>query len=105
MGLAGLWNVWVDKETAEAHESYTMLTINADAHALMSRMHKPDPKLAPDKQDKSSVIPLEAGDFDQWLEGTADQARALMKLTPVEVFDAGPSALAKEASLPRTTKK
>ena len=68
-----------------------MLTINADAHPLMSRMHKPDPKLAPDKQDKRSVIPLEAGDFDQWLEGAVDQARELMKLAPVEVFDGGPS--------------
>jgi putative SOS response-associated peptidase YedK len=90
-GLAGLWNVWVDKATGEAHESYTMLTINADEHPLMNRMHKPDPKLAPDKQDKRSVIPIEAGDFDQWLEGTVDQARALMTLAPVEVFDAGPS--------------
>ncbi len=30
---------------------------------LMSRMHKPDPKLAHDEQDKRSVIPLDAGDF------------------------------------------
>lgn len=90
-GLAGLWNVWVDKATGEVHERYTMLTINADEHPLMNRMHKPDPKLAPDKQDKRSVIPIEAGDFDQWLEGTVDQARELMKLAPVEVFDAGPT--------------
>ena len=90
-GLAGLWNVWVDTATGEVHESYTMLTINADEHPLMSRMHKLDPKLALDKQDKRSVIPLEAADFDQWLEGTVDQARALMKLAPVEVFDGGPT--------------
>ncbi|MDB5826654.1 MAG: hypothetical protein JWQ73_874 [Variovorax sp.] len=42
--LAGLWNVWTNRDTGEAHESYTMLTINADDHALMRRMHKPDPK-------------------------------------------------------------
>jgi putative SOS response-associated peptidase YedK len=91
-GLAGLWNAWVDKSTGEVHESYTMLTINADAHPLMSRMHKPDPKLAPDRQDKRSVIPLEPADFDQWLEGTVEQARALMRLAPVEVFDGGPTS-------------
>jgi putative SOS response-associated peptidase YedK len=28
--LAGLWNTWTDKTTGEVHESYTMLTINAD---------------------------------------------------------------------------
>ena len=53
-GLAGLWNTWTDKATGEIVESYTMLTLNADAHPLMSRMHKPDPKLGPDQQDKRS---------------------------------------------------
>lgn len=75
-----------------ARESYSMLTINADAHPLMSRMHKPDPKkLAVDKQDKRSVIPLEADDYDQWLTGTVGAAQALLRLSPVGLFDAGPA--------------
>jgi hypothetical protein len=37
------------------------------------------------------VIPLDTSDFDQWLEGTAEQARGLMRLAPAEGFDAGPS--------------
>jgi putative SOS response-associated peptidase YedK len=86
--LAGLWSVWTDKVTGESHESYTMLTLNADAHPLMGRMHKPDPRLGPHQQDKRSVIPIEAGDFDQWLEGTVDQAQLLLKLAPVELFGA-----------------
>ena len=90
-GLAGLWNTWKDPVTGELIESYTMLTLNADGHPLMSRMHKPDPKLAPDKQDKRSVIPIELGDVDQWLEGSIQDARALLKLAPVEVFAAGPA--------------
>ena len=89
-GLAGLWNRWVDKETGEVFETYTMLTINADAHPLMSRMHKPDPKLGPAEQDKRSVIPVELEDVDGWLSGTVDEARALLKVAPVGVFDAGP---------------
>ncbi|RYH58962.1 MAG: SOS response-associated peptidase [Alcaligenaceae bacterium] len=89
-GLAGLWNTWTDKASGEVHESYTMLTVNADAHPLMSRMHKPDPKLPPHDQDKRSVIPLEAGDFVQWLEGTVEQARALMRVPDLDIFDAGP---------------
>lgn len=88
-GLAGLWSAWTDKASGEIHESYTMLTINADAHPLMSRMHKPDPKLGPDQQDKRSVIAIELADVDQWLHGTLDEAKALMRLTPVEAFDAG----------------
>jgi putative SOS response-associated peptidase YedK len=87
-GLAGLWNTWTDKMTGEIHESYTMLTINADAHPLMSRMHKPDPKLAPDQQDKRSVIPVAYGDIDLWLNGSLEGAARLLKLSPVEDFDA-----------------
>ncbi|RYH63228.1 MAG: DUF159 family protein [Alcaligenaceae bacterium] len=90
-GLAGLWNVWTDKATGEVCESYTMLTINADAHPLMNRMHKPDPKLPADAQDKRSVIPIEHGDVDQWLAGTIVEANELLKLSPVELFAAAPA--------------
>ena len=89
-GLAGLWNTWTDKVTGEVHESYTMLTINADAHQLMSRMHKPDPKLAVDQQDKRSVIPLAPSDYDQWLAGTVREATELLRLADTAWFDAGP---------------
>ncbi|WP_304306264.1 hypothetical protein [Pseudacidovorax intermedius] len=45
-----------------------MLTINADEHPLMTRMHKPDPKLGRDEKDKRSVIPLEpATGISGWL--------------------------------------
>ena len=90
-GLAGLWNTWVDKATGEIVESYTMLTINADAHPLMRRMHKPDPKLGPDQQDKRSVIPIESGDIERWLMGTLGEAQECLKLAPVEMFEAGPA--------------
>jgi putative SOS response-associated peptidase YedK len=58
----------------------------------MSRMHKPDPKLAADKQDKRSVIPLDPADYDQWLAGTQQEAAALLRLAPVEIFNAGPAS-------------
>lgn len=90
--LAGLWNQWIDRESGEVHESYTMLTINADSHPLMRRMHKPDSKLPADQQDKRSVIPIELGDVDMWLAGTIEDARTLLRLAPVEVFEAGPVA-------------
>lgn len=91
-GLAGLWNTWTDKATGEIHESYTMLTINADAHPLMARMHKPDPSLGPDQQDKRSVVPIAPEDVALWLYGTPEQARELLRLAPAEVFDGRPLA-------------
>ncbi len=82
-GLAGLWNTWVDKSSGEVHESYTMLTVNADVHPLMSRMHKPDPKLPPDQQDKRSVIAIDDEDVDQWLAGTVQESMSLLHAPPV----------------------
>lgn len=90
-GLAGLWSIWKDPATGQEHESYTMLTINADAHPLMRRMHKPDPKLPPDRQDKRSVIPLAPEDYDQWLAGTVADAKALLRVPPVDIFNAAPA--------------
>jgi putative SOS response-associated peptidase YedK len=89
-GLAGLWNTWTDKETGEVVESYTMLTINADTHPLMSRMHRPDPKRSPDMQDKRSVVPIEQADADAWLHAPQAQATQLVRLAPVACFDAQP---------------
>lgn len=91
-GLAGLWNTWTDPATGEVVESYTMLTLNADAHPLMRRMHKPDPKLGPDQQDKRSVIPIELDEVDAWLFGSQEEASRLLKLAPAEIFNAGPEA-------------
>ncbi len=87
-GLAGLWNTWTNKGTGEIHESYTMLTLNADDHPLMQRMHRPDPKRPPHMQDKRSVVPIELEDVDAWLFGTVQQAQALERLSPVEAFQA-----------------
>jgi len=89
-GLAGLWNTWTDPTTGELVESYTMLTINADAHQLMSRMHKPDLKRPPELQDKRSVVPIELGDVGTWLDGSQEAAAALVRLASADAFDAGP---------------
>lgn len=84
--LAGLWNTWTDKQTGEVIESYTMLTINADAHPIMSRMHKPDPRLGPNEQDKRSVIALEHDDIALWLGGQPGQIGALLRPPSVQAL-------------------
>ena len=42
-------------------------------------------------QDKRSVIAIEQGDVDRWLAGTVAEAKELLRLAPVEVFEAGPA--------------
>jgi putative SOS response-associated peptidase YedK len=107
-GVAGIWSMWTDPITGEIVPNYTMLTMNADVHPLMNRMHKPmlDPNtklsLPPQQQDKRSLVLVEQVDFDQWLAGTVEEAKALVQLTPVELFNAGPAdqpAAAQEARL------
>lgn len=85
-GLAGLWNGWMDRHSGEVIESYTLLTINADRHPLMRRMHKPDPKLPTDQQDKRMVVVLEPQLWDEWLFAPLAAAHRLMTTAPVGTF-------------------
>lgn len=89
-GLAGLWSTWIDHSSGEVIESYTMLTVNADAHPLMSRMHKPDPSLPPDQQDKRSVVAIELGDVEKWLTGTVAESAQLIRAPDMALLEAAP---------------
>ena len=53
----------------------------------LCRLHKPDPQLPPDAQDKRSVVPLEPADWDAWLDGDEAVARALLQVPPADRFD------------------
>jgi len=85
--LAGIWNRWTDPTTGEIVPNYTLLTCNCDDHPMLARLHRPDPKLPADKQDKRAVIQVEPEHWATWLTGTVDEARALIRPAPVEVFD------------------
>jgi len=85
--LAGIWNTWTDPVTGEIVPNYTMLTCNCDGHPMLARLHKPDPKLPPDAQDKRAVVHVEPEDWATWLTGKVDDARALIRPQPVDFFD------------------
>jgi putative SOS response-associated peptidase YedK len=87
--LAGLWSEWADPHTGELVPNFTMITCNCDTHPLLGRLHKPDPNLPADAQDKRSLIHLEPDCWDQWLRGTESDARALIKPAPEAIFDRG----------------
>lgn len=89
--LAGLWSEWTDPVTGEVVHNYTICTQNCDAHPLLNLMHKPDPKMPPNAQDKRAVVPIEAEDWEQWLHGTKEEAESLIKVPPIGVFRHGPA--------------
>jgi putative SOS response-associated peptidase YedK len=99
--LAGLWADWKDPQTGEIVGSYTMLTQNCDRHPLLKLMHKPDPSLPPDAQDKRTVVPIERGQWRQWLEGTIGDAMQLVQVPPESLFEHGAADPAQQVELPR----
>lgn len=98
--LAGLWAEWNDPATGEVVPSYTMLTQNCDSHPLLKLMHKPDPFLPADRQDKRSVVAMEREQWDSWLHGPVDDALALVRLTPADAFQHGAADPSQQVPLP-----
>ena len=84
--LAGIWSEWTDPQTGEVIPSYSMITQNCDGHPVLGRMHKPDPELPPDQQDKRTVVPLEPQHWDQWLQGSEADAQALIQLPDADLI-------------------
>jgi len=56
---------------------------NADNHPVMNRMHKPEPKLPPDRQDKRSV--------EHWLQVSRSEAAEMLVPPPLSLIEAGPA--------------
>ncbi|MEJ8838152.1 SOS response-associated peptidase [Ramlibacter sp. AN1133] len=105
LAVGGLWNEWTDPATGEVIPSYTMLTINCNAHPLLSLMHRPD--LGPDtnplpaeQQDKRTIVALEARDWEQWLHGTRADAAALVRLPADDLYVHGAADPAQQVELP-----
>jgi putative SOS response-associated peptidase YedK len=98
--LAGLWDEWTDPHTGEVVLNYTMVTQNCDGHPVLALMHKPDPKLPPDKQDKRAVVPIERADWSTWLRGGAEEAESLIRVPPVETLNHGPADAGRTDRLP-----
>lgn len=105
LAVAGLWSEWTDPGTGEVIPSYTMLTINCNAHRLLSLMHRPD--LGPDKQplpfeqqDKRTIVTLERDAWETWLHGTRDEAAALIRPPAADLYAHGATDPAQQVPLP-----
>jgi len=83
LGVAGLWQPW-KSPAGEWVDSFTMLTINADAHAIFKELHRPDPKRPADKQDKRMVVILNEDAYGAWLNAPAERSREFLTQYPAE---------------------
>jgi putative SOS response-associated peptidase YedK len=76
MGVAGLWAKWRSPAGETVH-SFTMLTINADAHPLMRNFHKP-------QDEKRMIVILPPERYDDWLQAGAGESVEFLKAWPAE---------------------
>ena len=82
MGVAGLWERWEGAE-GEVITSYTLLTVNANSHALMHRYQQPG-------NEKRMVAILNEGAYDAWLSARPEKAREFMRAYPANWLTANP---------------
>ncbi len=82
MGVAGLWEHWQGAE-GETITSYTLLTVNANSHALMHRYQQPG-------SEKRMPAILNEGAYDAWLSAPVEKAREFMRAYPAQQLTANP---------------
>lgn len=88
--VAGLWREWTEAD-GRVESAFTQITINADDHPLMSRMHKPD-------DEKRSLVVIAPDELDDWLAcRDVETARTFLRHYP--------AARMKTWAAPQTVKK
>jgi putative SOS response-associated peptidase YedK len=66
-----LWDRWTDPASGERVVSFSMLTVNADAHPVMQQFHKPG-------DEKRTPVVIAPALHDAWLSADVPQAAELM---------------------------
>ena len=81
---AALWEGWADPATGESVHSFSLLTVNADAHPLMQRMHRPG-------EEKRMPVLIAPAQREAWLHASDLEARALMRAAPADALVGEPA--------------
>jgi putative SOS response-associated peptidase YedK len=81
MGVAGLWECWTQCD--EEIVSFTLLTVNANSHALMNRYGQ-------NGNEKRMPAILNEGAYGAWLNAPLDKAREFMRAYPANLLLANP---------------
>lgn len=83
MGVAGLWERWAGADGTEII-SFTLLTVNANSHALMHRYQQPG-------AEKRMPAILNEGGYSAWLNAAhPEKAREFLRAYPANWLTANP---------------
>jgi len=91
LGVAGIWEWKSDGPNGQPLVSFSMLTINADHHALMRRFHGPT-------DERRMVVILDPTDYDGWLNSTPEDAPKFYTPYPSELLVAEPAPRTRAAA-------
>lgn len=81
--VAGLYRQWQETD-GQLSFSFTQLTVNADDHPQMNRMHRPN-------DEKRSLVIIPEREYDAWLAcRDPEAARSFLRLFPAELMAAKP---------------
>lgn len=84
--VAGLWREWQEADGGIT-SAFTQITINADTHPLMRRMHRPG-------DEKRSLVLLDRREVKDWLASRdIETARSFLRHYPAEEMRAWPAPL------------
>jgi putative SOS response-associated peptidase YedK len=79
--IAGIWERHGEGENY--FESFSMLTINADAHQVMNHFHRPG-------DEKRMPVIIESNEYRAWLDATPASAKAFFRPFPAEMMTSRP---------------
>ncbi|QXB31371.1 SOS response-associated peptidase family protein [Aeromonas sp. FDAARGOS 1405] len=83
--VAGIWRAWQEEQGYTF--SFSQLTINADTHPLLRRMHKP-------VDEKRSLVIVSLDDYDTWLGCKDPELARTYQVQPlIEQLTGGPKPL------------
>ena len=80
--IAGLWEQWLQGE--ESFYSFTMLTVNADDHAVMRHFHRHG-------DERRMPVILHPEDYDRWLNAVPEQALRMCQAYPAGLMQSEPA--------------
>ena len=90
---AALWERWSDRVNGQVITSFSLLTVNADGHALCGRLHRPG-------DEKRMPVIIAANDQAAWLNASPDEARSFLRTTDAALMTGGPAPLPQRATRP-----
>jgi putative SOS response-associated peptidase YedK len=83
LAIAGIWDQWRAAD-GQSVVSFSMLTINADGHPVMSRFHAPS-------DEKRSIVLLTPAQITPWLSASHEEASSMLTLFAPERIATAPA--------------